>query len=361
MKRIIKNWLYGIQNKDIPSYVTLFVNNICQLRCDMCFYWDAMQEKTEQLSLEEIDKLSKSLPNLLQLSLTGGEPTLRKDLDKLVTIFCKNSNVAKCSISTNGMLTDRITKQVTKFVGDNPNTNFRISISIDGDEQLHDKIRGIKGSYSNAKNTMFELKKIKYDNLHLDVTTTICKYNYSTFFEYIKDIEMDFNPNLYMVNYTRGITKEKDANEVPSEAYSNILEYVKSRKRKDNNLLHLAIKTMDRTVLEEINRIVRDNEFKHYCTAGKKFITIYQDGNVAPCEILGTMNKLDNSYLGKLQNFDFDVSKLLKTYYANQLKKWIKDSKCFCTFECARTNDVIFNPSYLGINIKNLIKELVYV
>ena len=53
------------------------------------------------------------------------------------------------------MLTDRIIRQVTKFVGDNPNTNFRISISIDGDEQLHDKIRGIKGSYSNAKNTMF--------------------------------------------------------------------------------------------------------------------------------------------------------------------------------------------------------------
>ena len=61
--KTIRNLGKGFLNKSLPSYLILFVNNICQLRCDMCFYWDAMQIKTKQLSLEEITKLSKSLPN----------------------------------------------------------------------------------------------------------------------------------------------------------------------------------------------------------------------------------------------------------------------------------------------------------
>ena len=92
MKKIISNYLFGIKNPNLPSYLTFYVNNICQLRCDMCFYWDSMQKKTIQLTTEQIEKLAKSLPNLIQLSVTGGEPTLRKDLPEVVKIFCSTSN-----------------------------------------------------------------------------------------------------------------------------------------------------------------------------------------------------------------------------------------------------------------------------
>ena len=48
-KRAYKNLLYGYLRPHLPSYLILYVNNICQLRCDMCFYWDSMQKKTIQL------------------------------------------------------------------------------------------------------------------------------------------------------------------------------------------------------------------------------------------------------------------------------------------------------------------------
>ena len=96
--RTIKNLGKGLLNRSSPSYLILYVNNICQLRCDMCFYWDAMQKKTKQLSLTEITKLAKSLPNLLQLTLTGGEPSLRKDITEIPKIFSKYSNLSKCTI-----------------------------------------------------------------------------------------------------------------------------------------------------------------------------------------------------------------------------------------------------------------------
>lgn len=357
MQRIIQNWLYGHRHPETPSYVTFFVNNICQLRCDMCFYWDAMQKETKQLSLSEIDKVSRSLPNLLQLSLTGGEPSLRKDLADVVGIFCRNSNVARCSINTNGMLSDRIYKQVDTFVKENPDTEFRVSISIDGDEKLHDKIRGVKGSYGKAKRTMSKLRTLDYKNLQLDVCTTISTWNWETFFTYVKEIERDFDPDIYVVNYTRGITKEEGADDIPPKAYSKISEYVRNKKRKS----HLLIKTLDRTMLEEIDRIVNENTFKYYCTAGKKLITIYEDGRVMPCEVLQTMKDEDFACLGSLETYNYNVQTLLNRQRAVKLKNWIKDEKCFCTFECARSNDVAFNKQYGTVLIKNFWKEVTNV
>ena len=160
MKRIINNYLYGLSNPNKISYLTFYVNNICQLRCSMCFYWDSMQKKTIQLSLDQIKKIAKSLPNLLQLSMTGGEPTLRKDLPEVVKTFCDVSKVAKCSIITNGMMTKRVIEMVKKILSENTDTSFRLCVSVDGLKEVHNKIRGVEKSYDNALKTFLPLVSI---------------------------------------------------------------------------------------------------------------------------------------------------------------------------------------------------------
>ena len=157
-RRAIKNIAYGFLQPSLPSYLILYVNNICQLRCDMCFYWDSMQKKTVQMSLDEITKISKSLPNLFQLTLTGGEPSLNKNLPEIVKIFSKYSNLSKCTIVTNGMLYKRIGDFVEKMTIENPEIDFRLSLSVDAIGDLHDKIRGVKGSYDNVIKTLIEQK-----------------------------------------------------------------------------------------------------------------------------------------------------------------------------------------------------------
>ena len=149
----------------------------------MCFYWDSMQKKTVQMSLDEITKISKSLPNLFQLTLTGGEPSLNKNLPEIVKIFSKYSNLSKCTIVTNGMLYKRIGDFVEKMTIENPEIDFRLSLSVDAIGDLHDKIRGVKGSYDNVIKTFDILKKIRSNthNLWVDMNTTVSKYNYQEF------------------------------------------------------------------------------------------------------------------------------------------------------------------------------------
>lgn len=358
MKKIIKNYLFGLKNNLLPSYLTFYVNNVCQLRCDMCFYWDSMQKKTVQLNLEQIIKIAKSLPNLLQLSLTGGEPSLRKDLPAVVKIFCQYSNVAKCSIITNGFLTERIVNMTKEILSENKETSFRLCISIDGLEETHDRIRGVKNSFRNAISTFFELKKLKekFNNLHVDINTTISKFNYKNFFDLTKFVDHILGPDHHTVTITRGITKEKDADQIPLEDINNILLHIKNRKNKNSKLEHKLIKILRRTMYDEIKRLINENSFKYYCTSGKKYIVIYQDGNTASCEILHTIHPNQSSTLGNLAEFDFDCQKLLAHNKAKEKIKWIKDNKCFCTFECAKSNDVVFNPKLL---LKTLINTIV--
>ena len=74
--------------KNIPQHlkrelfqVIYHVTFRCNAKCKFCFNWKELnQNKEKELSLEEINKISYSMPKFDWLLLSGGEPTLRTDL-----------------------------------------------------------------------------------------------------------------------------------------------------------------------------------------------------------------------------------------------------------------------------------------
>ncbi len=84
------------------------VTDRCNLRCEYCmpqeeYVW---LERHALLSFEEIARLTEIFTNLGvdKLRLTGGEPLLRRDLDKLVTLLRRNPGVRDLALTTNGLL-----------------------------------------------------------------------------------------------------------------------------------------------------------------------------------------------------------------------------------------------------------------
>ena len=77
-----------------PNYMILFVTGRCNLRCPHCFYLDEIEaaSKEKELRLDEFEKISKSLPRLLQLTCTGGETFIREDIDKIAQLFYQNAH-----------------------------------------------------------------------------------------------------------------------------------------------------------------------------------------------------------------------------------------------------------------------------
>jgi len=150
----------------IPIAVNFDITYNCNLRCEHCYYWtsiNALGIKNWELTNEQWIDVFKYYQRLgvKNVSLTGGEPTLRMDL-----IAEAHNYFPQVQTATNGMI--RIPERVQPH---------GIWLSIDGPEEIHNKIRG-------SKNCFRKLVENYQDDKRVAVSSTISTTNY----QYIEDI-----------------------------------------------------------------------------------------------------------------------------------------------------------------------------
>lgn len=154
---------------NLPIDCVLAVTYRCNSRCTMCDIWKL--KDTPELELEYFKKLPA---NLRDINVSGGEPFLRQDIVELVKTLHETCPKARIVISTNGYLADLIKDKMRQILKIAPNTG--VGISIDGIEEMHDKIRGIPGGFKLAINTVGVLRsELGMKNLRL--AFTISKQN----------------------------------------------------------------------------------------------------------------------------------------------------------------------------------------
>jgi len=274
-----------------------FCTSRCNGKCLTCFYQPNLN-KGADISLEQIESISKGLPSFRRLMISGGEPFLRKDLDRVVKIFVNNNGVSNISIPTNGLLAEDTLACVEKIASDNSGAVINIACSMDGFKTTHDKIRGIDGVFDKAEDTFNRLLKIRarHKNLRINIATTICAINIGELKELGEHFFNTFDADFHYFELIRGdVPKELTAlgcNELEafddyavklslryrrrSQAYSAPLAYIKSllNSRIENSLL----------------KIQRESFFKRKkwpiaCEAGKKILVMQSNGFLSECEL----------------------------------------------------------------------------
>lgn len=89
------------------EYLRISVTDKCNFRCLYCMPLAGLQwlPKSEILSYEEITRVVQELVplGLRRLRITGGEPTIRPDLDRLIAMLRGVPGVEDISLSTNGV------------------------------------------------------------------------------------------------------------------------------------------------------------------------------------------------------------------------------------------------------------------
>src|SRR5262245_30212821 len=76
------------ENQTSPFFI-LFINSICNLTCEHCFYWRSLN-KRDDLTQKELLKLARELGPFENLNLSGGEPFIREDLGHICRFFVSN-------------------------------------------------------------------------------------------------------------------------------------------------------------------------------------------------------------------------------------------------------------------------------
>ena len=151
----------------------------CQYRCKTCNIWQ--RKPSDELTTEEILAIVRENPDVTWLDLTGGEIFLRPDIDDIFDVVLTGwRRLAILHFPTNGFLTDRIVSSVERIAGRGP-AKVIVTVSVDGDEQANDEIRGVKGGFRQQIETFKALRRIP--GIETVFGMTLSSYNLGRFAE----------------------------------------------------------------------------------------------------------------------------------------------------------------------------------
>ena len=145
-----------------PPLLVLFINSICNMKCEHCFYWTSLNKK-DDLTKEELFKLSESLGHVENLNLSGGEPFLRKEFGEICRKFITQNGVKQIYVPTNGYYKDRTIAAITEVLKEPSLDLFVAEISLDGMPEFHDNFRVAKNAFAKA---MEDRKSTRLNSSH---------------------------------------------------------------------------------------------------------------------------------------------------------------------------------------------------
>jgi MoaA/NifB/PqqE/SkfB family radical SAM enzyme len=131
-----------------PRMLTFLMTYRCNLRCTMCWQWGEQglfHELTPEHTIRQLDlpTLRSVIDDVAEAQtgvfVWGGEPFLHRDL--MAFLAYVKSKGLYCSVNTNGTYLPRAAKRLVEMGLD------ALMVSVDGPREVHDRIRGMPGSF----------------------------------------------------------------------------------------------------------------------------------------------------------------------------------------------------------------------
>lgn len=333
-----------------PIQLTFFVTRKCNARCPFCFYLQGVETPTvnadvDELSLEEISKLSRSLGPLLWLAFSGGEIFLRKDLAEISRAFYRQNCPAIMLYPTNGLLPDLIYECMAQILRDCSNSVVVVKLSLDGVGAAHDALRRSPGGFDKVMQTYHRLAGLlnQHPNFELGINTVFCSGNQDQMDEIIEFVQGLEQIRTHTISLVRGDLADVGFKAVDYEKYQRATAKLAANLRRHaapiyhfrGGRLKAAQDIVQRRL---IHRTVVEQSRLIPCYAGRLNLVLSETGEVYPCEIR-------SESFGNVRRHGYDLRSVLRTTAARATLGSIGRAECHCTHECYMITNILFNPS----------------
>lgn len=311
----------GRQDRKHVNHIIFQVTNICNAQCKQCFVLHQLNKDVHQnLSIDEIEKFFTSLGRVRNIVLGGGEPFLRKDLDRLCMSLDRISKPELITIPTNGAYPEIVSGKV-KSILEHTRTSLKVSLSLDGLRETHDAIRRVPGLFGNVEATYEKLEflyHIFFPRLSLQVNTTVFADNYDQFLKLYSFVKERFPLAEFAFEAIRGHYDASLCQPVSDATYQALVDSVREvediRASGQLELHELALETIRRQT-----QVVP-------CIGGADFIVLDFFGNLYPCEILPSITNI--------RDINYDFQRVLDNPQWAKAIQDIQNAKCHCTHMC---------------------------
>lgn len=329
----------------LPELLAVFVTNRCPLRCRHCFYVKQMNRRLDEITPAQMETLAASIGRMGTVVLTGGEPLERSDLADLIGIWSRPDRAQVTALATSGYFPDRLARVLDEVYSRKPDTQLDLGLSLDGPEDVHDRIRQRPGSYRRAMESYRVLEEVRKrrPGLRIHLLLTFSALNQHVAKRTLLGWDRELKPDSLGVTLIRGEVPDKSAFSFDLGLYREVQAAIEDRSKFSAILDGQGIwaarlgRMFTRMRSDLIVRTCRERRRIMACYAGRLSAVIYPDGQVHACEIL-------DSPLGNLGDFSYDLSRLLGSEKAWSRIEKLSRSDCFCTHECNMTPNLLFNP-----------------
>ncbi len=278
------------RKKIIPYKVLVELTNKCNSKCVTCDIWKIPTQQLISLDIEKWEIFTSAMGKKLKwVAFSGGEVSLVSNFKTFVEVLKKNSKSLRIvTFTSNGLNPERIVQNALLLKNELKCDVF-ITLSLDGDAPLHDKIRGVEGNYEKVSRT-FQL--LKQNGIWCHFGVTVSKDNASFLIE---------NSKAFFTN-TRAVTIAHEGGLFLNE---NIVQ------KESDDLIIQALKQIDKNYkikgLGEILiklyiklgvRFLESNRNKNIipCDVGNSSVHLHADGALSPCMYLASFTKIDKEF-----------------------------------------------------------------
>lgn len=158
----------------LPTVLNLPITDNCNSRCVMCDVWKT--KSTNELTPDQLRQVlsDRLFAKVRHVGISGGEPTLRKDLfDVVQVVLATLPSLRSLSITSHGFHPKRwenLLPLIHRACVD-AGVEFRLNLSLDGIGPVHDAIRNIPGGFGKTIKTA-ELAKRQGINVQFQTTVS---------------------------------------------------------------------------------------------------------------------------------------------------------------------------------------------
>jgi MoaA/NifB/PqqE/SkfB family radical SAM enzyme len=356
----------GLMKPGMPINLTFSITNVCQSRCKTCNIWELYdkqpQKRNEELALEEIKSIFRSMGHIYVFNISGGEPFLRKDITEIISAACDHLSPGVVHIPTNAIARNRLerkTKDILAVLQQKcPTTQLTIKPSLDHIGPKHDEIRGVKGNFDKVMAVYQRLKELQpeYPNFHVELGTVISRWNIDNISEiahFVTQLGVDSYRNEIaeqrseMFNTDNAITPDSAQYE---QAIGFFVQQIRQNMR--NRLLFQRITNAFRLVYYALAiRILKENSQVIPCYAGISNVHMTPYGDIWACCTLGY-----DKPMGNLRDHNYDFKALWNSPEAKEIRTYIRKGRCNCPMANQTYSNMLMHMPSLFRVVREIVK-----
>jgi radical SAM protein with 4Fe4S-binding SPASM domain len=254
----------------------------CNLRCSHCYQEDY---SGKELRFQELLVILRQYKDLLgfwrdklgglsvrgHITVTGGEPFVRRDFIDLLEVFSADRKHYSFAILTNGSFIDKPMARKLRKLG----PTF-VQLSIEGTQATHNKIRGS----GNFDRTVSALKYLVGERIYTSISFTAHRSNFREFNEIARlgrklrvarvwaDRHIPWGTGSEMANYMLRAQETK--------------EFIDIMYKSRNSVARLWYRRTEISMHRALQFLIGGGK-PYHCTAGDTLITVQPNGDLYPC------------------------------------------------------------------------------